>query len=356
MVSVEITDALAREVLSAWELGEFSLEPVSVGLINRTFLVREKLGRKYIFQCVNPIFTPKVHEDIEAVTAHVMGAASPELLMPRLVRTRAGELYREYQGGVYRVLSYLEGDTYEKLSSPALAHEAGKLLARFHRAVAGLSHEFKNRRLGVHDTPKHLAALRTALETKTAHPRYSLVAPFGGEILSAAAALPVLPAVEDRVVHGDPKISNLLFERETGRAVALVDLDTLARMPIFLELGDAFRSWCNPSGEDDLQVTFSLPLFTAAVEGYAEIARTFMKVPEHFSIVAGTMTIILELSARFCADALNENYFGWDPKRFATRGEHNELRARGQFALYRSLAGRSAEAEAIVTRAFAARS
>jgi Ser/Thr protein kinase RdoA (MazF antagonist) len=353
VVSAEINLERAREVLGAWALGEIDVEMVSIGLINRTFLVtRNTDGTKYIFQYVNPIFTPQVHDDIEAVTAHVMRAEKPELLMPRLVRTEAGALYQEDQGQIFRVLSYIEGDTFEKLSSPAVAEEAGRLLARFHRAVADLSHEFKNKRLGVHDTPKHLAALRTALETHRAHPSYTQVAPFGREILAAAETLPVLPAVADRVVHGDPKISNLLFARGSGQALALVDLDTLARMPIYLELGDAFRSWCNPSGEDQTEVQFSLPLFTAAVRGYAEVGRSFLTEEEKRSFVAATQTIIVELSARFCADVLNESYFGWDPSRFATRGEHNELRARGQFALYRSLTSMSAEAEAIVARAF----
>lgn len=347
---VEIAEA--REALAAWDLPVAAIEKVSIGLINRTFLVRTAGGERFILQSVNPIFTPRVHEDIEAVTAHVEQKAGAAIAVPRLVRTRDGALYSEHQGKIFRVLTYLEGETFEKLSSPDQALEAGRLLAEFHRAVADLQHEFKNRRLGVHDTPKHLAALKTALETKKAHPRYAIVAPLGEEILAAAAALPNLPEVADRVVHGDPKISNLLFDTQTHRATAIVDLDTLARMPIYLELGDAFRSWCNPSGEDQTKVQFSLSLFAAAVGGYASIGRSFLSAEEKRAFVPATRTIIIELAARFGADALNESYFGWDPQRFATRGEHNELRARGQFALARSLEAVSAEAEEIVARAF----
>lgn len=347
---VEIAEA--REALAAWDLPIAAIEKISVGLINRTFLVRTGAGERFILQAVNPIFTPRVHEDIEAVTAHVNRVAGAAIAMPRLVRTRADGLYSEYQGKIFRVLTYLEGETFEKLSSPERAREAGRLLAEFHRAVAGLDHEFKNKRLGVHDTPKHLAALKTALETKTAHPRYAIVAPLGEAILAAANALPKLPEAADRVVHGDPKISNLLFDAQTHRATAIVDLDTLARMPIYLELGDAFRSWCNPSGEDQTKVEFSLPLFAGAVEGYASIGRSFLTAEEKRAFVPATQTIIVELAARFGADALNESYFGWDPQRFATRGEHNELRARGQLALAQALQAVSSKAEEIVARAF----
>ena len=34
------------------------------------------------------------------------------------------------------------------------------------------------------------------------------------------------------------------------------------------------------------------------------------------------------------ADAIFESYFGWDRARFPAAGEHNLLRARGQFALF----------------------
>ncbi|MBL8945157.1 MAG: hypothetical protein JNK45_18470, partial [Myxococcales bacterium] len=42
----------------------------------------------------------------------------------------------------------------------------------------------------------------------------------------------------------------------------------------------------------------------------------------------------LELAARFAADALRERYFGWDASRFPARGEHNLVRAKGQWSLH----------------------
>ena len=59
------------------------------GLINQTFLV-EEAGRRAVLQRLHPIFAPSLHLDIEAVTAHL---ARKGLLTPRLLRTRAGELW-----------------------------------------------------------------------------------------------------------------------------------------------------------------------------------------------------------------------------------------------------------------------
>jgi Ser/Thr protein kinase RdoA (MazF antagonist) len=342
----------ARSILPLYNLQGGNVSPVAIGLINRTFRVEAKSGVSYILQRVNPIFTPRVHEDIEAVTAHL---EKNGMRTPRLVRSKDGGLYVEHEGAVWRVLTFIEGLTHERLSSPEQAHEAGILLARFHRGVSDLSHDFKNRRLGVHDTPKHLASLERALEEhRDRHARFDVLAPLGSEILHLSRALPSLPFVEDRIVHGDPKISNLLFDATSGRGVAVVDLDTLAKMPLPLELGDAFRSWSNPSGEDHRTVRFSLDLFRAAVDGYAREASGFIEDVEWRSIVGATLTIIVELASRFAADSLNESYFGWDASRYATRSEHNEVRARGQLSLARSLMEQRSEAEEIVDRAFEA--
>jgi hypothetical protein len=49
---------------------------------------------------------------------------------------------------------------------------------------------------------------------------------------------------------------------------------------------------------------------------------------------------------------LNERYFGWNPERFATRGEHNLLRARNQLACATLLQARRTEGMQIAKRIF----
>ncbi|MEO8224293.1 MAG: phosphotransferase, partial [Gammaproteobacteria bacterium] len=176
--------------------------------------------------------------------------------------------------------------------------------------------------------------------------------PLADEILELAAALPALPLVPERIVHGDPKINNLLFDAQTGRALCLIDLDTLGPMPLPLELGDAFRSWCNPAGEDRRDGAFALDLFTAAIDGYAAAVAGWITPEESGAIVAGTLTIYVELAARFCADALRESYFGWDATRFPSRSAHNQARAASQLAAARSLWDVRSAAEEVVRRAF----
>jgi aminoglycoside phosphotransferase (APT) family kinase protein len=155
--------------------------------------------------------------------------------------------------------------------------------------------------------------------------------------------LPALPPQAPRHVHGDLKISNLLFRTRPIRGVALVDLDTLGIGTMAFELGDAMRSWCNPHGEDAADVQFELPIFAAAIAGFRSEADDLVTRDEKVAIVTGLQTVCIELAARFASDAFEDRYFGWDPTRFASRRAHNLVRARGQLALGRQVTAARAD-------------
>ena len=302
-----------------------------------------------MLQRVNPIFPAEINRDIDAVTRHL---AAKGLATPLLVPRRDGALWLEHDG-VWRVLTRVDGQCHDSLGSAAEARETGRVLADFHRAVSDLDHEFKNARLGVHDTARHLQNLRTALRELDAHRDIGAIRPLAERVLAAAAQLPELPRMRDRIVHGDPKISNVMFTPDGRRALCLIDLDTLARMPVVLELGDALRSWCNPTTEDATQARFVRPLYEAAVAGYADAARGFLEPEEWGAIPEGTVTITVELAARFCADALRESYFRWDERRYASASAHNQARTRGQLQVADSIAADMAALDNITESGFA---
>jgi Ser/Thr protein kinase RdoA (MazF antagonist) len=347
---VNQTSPLPAGLPERFGLAEASARALGNGLINQTWEVSVPGGGRYVLQRLNPIFPAAVNEDIDVVTRHL---AALGLETPRLVRTPAGDAWVEADGGVWRMLTHVAGVCRNALETAGQARAAGELLGRFHRALDGLEHRFATARLGVHDTPRHLAALERALTTHRSHPGYGAIAPLGRDILSRARELPTLAETPDRVVHGDPKINNIIFAHDSDTARCLIDLDTLGPMPLPLELGDAFRSWCNPGSEDTADTAFDLALFGAAVEGYAAASRGFIDETEWQGIVPATMTILVELAARFCADALEERYFGWNPTRFPSHSEHNRIRAAGQLRELDSLLAQRHPAEERVLRAFA---
>lgn len=319
---------------AAWGLDPATVRPLGTGLINRTFLARTPAGEPRVLQQLNPMFPDAVNEDIEAVTAHL---AARGLLTPRLLRTGDGRLSVPGAGGGWRAMTYIPGRVLDAVESPAEAGGAGRLLARFHRALADLDHVFRHRRPPVHEPARHLAALRSALAAHPDHRLYPQARELATQIFAAAEALPALPATPPRVVHGDPKISNLVFAADGPEALCMLDLDTLGEMPLPFELGDAMRSWCSISNEDEPEGRFCAQRFAAAVSGYGAEAAGWWTAAERAAVLPATAAIQVELAARFCADSLNESYFGWNAARFPTRGAHNLARARGQLALHRAL-------------------
>ncbi|MEM6730043.1 MAG: aminoglycoside phosphotransferase family protein [Myxococcota bacterium] len=336
------TEAIPPEVLAAWTLEDASVVPITHGHINRTYRVECGVGT-FVLQRVAPIFGAEIHGDIAVVTQRLAARGVPT---PRLIETEEGALYLEHDG-VWRLMTFAPGRTHLRVGSPALARSAAELLARFHDALADLDYTFQNKRTGIHDTKRHLRTLSVALSEHSDHVAYDEVAPLAESLVARLDALPDVHGFSARPVHGDPKISNVLFDR-SERAHCLVDLDTLGRMSVVLELGDAMRSWCNLANEDGEGAEFSQEIFQASMAGYLGAAGASLPPEERDPIIDGVETIALELASRFAADALNESYFGWDRKRFSRASEHNLARARNQVALADSVRKQRAKLEAVL--------
>ncbi|MBK9071457.1 MAG: phosphotransferase [Myxococcales bacterium] len=306
-----------QTVAAAWGWADCELSPLAGGLINQTFRVARAGTPIAVLQQMHPVFRGEVNLDIDAVGRHLK-AFGHDVRIPDVLPTRAGALWLDHEARPWRALSWLPGDTLHAVPHPSVARSAGALVGRFHRALDGFEHAYAFRRAGVHDTPLHLANLRAqmAAHAGATFENAAAIHALAQEILAAAALLPPIEDLAPRHCHGDLKISNLLFsepgsvaagEANGLKATALVDLDTIGKMPLAHELGDALRSWCNPAGEDQDEVIFRTDIFAAAMEGYQAETGPLADAAKR-SIPAGLLTICTELAARFCADALADSY------------------------------------------------
>ena len=319
------------EALDAFPHAHGAVRRLGNGLINDTYKVEGPAN--YVLQKVNPIFRPEIHHNIQAVTRRLSGAG---LTTPELVESSQGRPWAELEdGSVWRLMTFIDGVSFDAVDSRAQAHAAGELVAHVHRALEDLQHEFQAMRRGVHDTPEHLRHLEVVVQRHPEHRLYPEVETLAESILAAASALPPLPDLGQAVCHGDLKLNNMLFDRQDPtRALCLVDLDTVGPMSLAHELGDAWRSWCNRGARGEEEAAFDLAVFEASLMGYLKGRGRELTRAERDALLIGVEWISLELAARFAADALAETYFGWDHRRFATRGDHNLARARGQWALH----------------------
>lgn len=332
--------------LAHWDHPGAPRRTPDAGLINETWMVGDPPTA--VLQWLNPIFKPTVNLEIEAVTERL---AAQGMVTPRLLPTRTGGVFLEDGDTSWRLLSFIEGRTLHSIPSPAVAHEAGRMVGRFHAALDGWHRERVAPRRDIHDTPARMRDLRTALGRGAAHGLAAQAIPLGEQILADWADWTGPLDLPERTCHGDLKISNLRFHATRDEALCLLDLDTVGPMDLSCELGDAWRSWCNPAGEDDpAAARFDVELFEASARGFLSTAPT-LTAAEREGLAAGIERICLELAGRFCGDALENSYFKEDRSRFAQPGAHNLHRARCQLALARSARAARGACERILAAA-----
>ena len=308
------------------------VSPYGNGRIHKTFLVETTSGDCYILQKLHSIFSQSLLLDIDAATQRL---ARKGLLTPRIIKTLSGKLGWKNGKDLWRMLTYIPGITIEKTVDPQTAKSAGALVGTFHAALVDWKYKFKHALRGFHDTKAIMKKLEETTRRFKGKRKYNVLYPLAQKITHEYRGLKNSPsALPKRVIHGDLKISNARFGKMGKNAISLLDLDTLQRGALTIDIGDAARSWCNRGCEEDVgNSCFDLDIFEALMRGYLQTAQ-FLTKKEIEAIPDGIATIILELSARFVTDAFEEKYFTLDSDRFPSLYEQNKTKALAQIKLF----------------------
>jgi Ser/Thr protein kinase RdoA (MazF antagonist) len=346
-----------------------SITPLGNGNVNDTYLVQA--GRQhYVLQRLNTeVFRQPelVMANLQVLGRHVQGrlqadqAAAEGLLagrrweLPRLICTRDGAKAWHCcsSGGFWRTTTFVaDARSVDVIEDRQQAHELGWGLGLFHQLISDLPVEQLADTLeGFHITPRYLEAYHRAL-VHTSVPS----TPLGQECLAFIRERELIVSLlEDakargdlplRPIHGDPKINNMLLERSSGEAIALIDLDTVKPGLVHYDIGDCLRSCCNRLGEETTDfdaVHFDLDLAAAILEGYLAMASGFLQPVELGFIADAARLISFELGLRFFTDYLAGNtYFK------ASHPEQNLHRAVVQFRLVASIEAQEDALRALV--------
>lgn len=310
--------------------------PLGMGLVNRTFLAEtwdtnaERFNRSVIQQ-IHPSFGEPLVQD-NAVVARHLAAAGWEV--PQTVSTVDGSLsLRDQRGGLWRQLTYIESDgaVPEVLSSEAL-YTIGQLVGDLHTDLAQLDYKPEFTIPHFHDVDydsKKLEELQNFLPDAESQQ-------LARNLLAAYASLTKLPEEPLQLVHGDPQLTNMLFQDGMPKPRAILDMDTVMIDTVWSDVGDLLRATL----EDDL-LSGREPDLTKLqhiVAGYRTAARPEADPAELYKIaLVATQRIALDLAMRFTNDIVDNNYFSWDNKRFATRRDSHMYRAGIQWQIYEKL-------------------
>jgi Ser/Thr protein kinase RdoA (MazF antagonist) len=237
------------------------------------------------------------------------------------------------------------------------AQEVGTALGIFHQLLSDLSPSLLTDTLpGFHHTPDYLAQYKKSMTTtQVKSESLSSEVKFCQEFVNYRADwCDVLERAKQRgelplrLMHGDPKVNNILFDRQTEKAVSVIDLDTTKPGLIHYDIGDCLRSGCNPLGEEtqDWQaVTFDINFCQAILQGYLPQCRNFLTTADYHYLFDAIRLITFELGLRFFTDYLNgDRYFK------VKYPEHNLIRALVQFQLTISIEQQQTEINQLIAK------
>jgi len=323
------------------------LAPLGQGNINATFLAQIQAGPPFVLQRLNSQVFPhpqQVIRNLRTVSQHVQSRLQRACLprrweLPQLLPTRSGEDYwMDDTGALWRALSFVANtQVVETLQTEPQAREVGYALGLFHWLLSDLPpHRLADTLEGFHITPRYLAHYQR-LQATTRVPASPEVTYCRQFICDRIPLVPVLETAKAkghlplRLMHGDPKVNNVLFDSTSHQAVSLVDLDTVKPGLVQYDIGDCLRSGCNPAGEETEQldsVEFDVDRCRALLQGYCTAAHAYLTPADYHYIYDATRLIAFELGLRFFSDYLAGNvYFQ------VTHPDHNLMRALVQFRL-----------------------
>lgn len=342
-----------KRITSEFEIsGELlSCERYGEGHINETYLaIFDDNGKevKYILQRINGKLFPdadKLMSNILLVTEFnrkkiIERKGDPDRESLTVIKTKDGKPYYhdEVSGGNFRVYKFITGAiAYQTVEKPEHFYESAQAFGNF----ANLLAEFDATKLyevlpDFHNTVKRMGDFKNSL-SKDAFGRAKDVKKEIDFVLSreeyCGRIVDLLKSgkMPTKVTHNDTKLNNVMLDEKTGKAVAVIDLDTIMPGSICYDFGDSIRFGCNTGAEDepDLnKVNFDIELFKTYAKGYlSALGKSVTKI-ERDNLAFGAILMTYECGMRFLADYLDGDvYFR------TTREGHNLDRARTQFKL-----------------------
>lgn len=325
-----------EEVLSIAALFALGSAPVRAksyggGHINDTFLVETEQGALFLLQRINTrVFRrpEEVMENIRMVSAHLARALVQEGKDPArgcltLVPLAHGGLLYSGEEGVFRCYRFIAGTVCrERAQTPEQLWEAGFAFGRFGSQLAEFPADTLFETIPrFHDTPNRFQNLAAAAEQDKVGRRFSCEEEIAfcmarkedcGMITTRllSGELPL------RVTHNDTKLSNILLEESTGRAVCVVDLDTVMPGSALYDFGEGVRSGAATCDEDEADLTkahFSKDAFLAYTKGFVAGFGDRLTKGEASMLAWGPRMMALENGFRFLTDYLEgDTYYKTD--------------------------------------------
>jgi len=327
-----------------------SFESLASGHINDTFLIHTSKEPTVILQRMNHhVFknVPGLIENKVAISKHLLYKLQklPNTELQRkvlqFIPAKNQQSYAvDDEGNYWNMMIYIDQSvTLEKVTSPEIAYEGGKLFGEF----LHLTSDFDASQLTevlpkFHDMSFRFQQFDTALQTASAY-RKKEASELLQKVEDLRTEMHILQHLKEsgqlkiRVTHNDTKLSNALFTKEF-KGLCVIDTDTVMPGIVHYDFGDAIRTFCNNAPEDEQNldvVTFQVPYYKAYLQGFLEMIGHELSEIEIKYLPLAAKTMIFIMALRFLTDYLNNDVY------YKTAyPTHNLVRAKNQFQLIKS--------------------
>lgn len=331
------------EVLKSFfeNINDCKIIPFGSGLIHRTFFLQQAEG-DFILQNINSkVFKNPwdLMENIQLVSTHLKEKKYPKSILD-IRKTLDGNLLLQTSKNEFWRIFYFIKDTqdFSKPESQEQVYQTGKSFGEFLTYLKELPvdkikpsiPDFHNTRMRLHSFEKIIQKneCNQVQFAKTAIEQIKkwefLVDDF------EALNCPI------RIVHADPKISNLLFDKNR-KVKAVIDWDTIMPGFILHDFGDLVRTMACEEEEESTdfeKVKISLPYLEMLKKGFMESTESWLTDVEKDNLLLGAKVIIYEQAVRFLTDFLDgDKYYN------TVYTGQNLNRAKNQIQLLISVAG-----------------
>ena len=338
--------------------------PFGNGHINDTKLVTMDNGVQFVLQRINKNVFKRpdlLMENYVGVTKFIRNkienmGGDPLREVLNAIPTKEGLPYTiDEEGQYWRLLVYVtESMSYDKVERPEQFYDSAVSFGDFQYMLRDYPAETLHETIvNFHNTPDRFRQLTEAIENDVK-----------GRLVEVEAEVEFAKAREEfawtlenahkegklplRVTHNDTKLNNILFDTNTGKALCVVDLDTIMPGYSVNDFGDSIRFGATTALEDETDLTkvnFDISLYELYVKGFIEGAKGGLTEGELEMLPIGAIMMTFECGMRFLADYLNgDTYFR------IHRPSHNLDRCRNQFKLVRDMEAHLDEMKAIVKK------
>ncbi|MBP3436192.1 MAG: aminoglycoside phosphotransferase family protein [Clostridia bacterium] len=348
--------------LFAMDEQPLAAEPYGCGHINDTYCVTSQ-NKRYILQRINHNVFPNVAglmDNIQRVTDMLReqvlaNGGDPDRECLQIIPTKDGKSYLEFEGNYYRMYVFVERTlSLQTVEDPVHFYYSAVAFGRFQKQLASFPAETLCEVIpNFHNTASRYAAFEAAV-ARDAKGRAAEVQQEIEFVRARKADTEKVVALLEsgelplRVTHNDTKLNNVLLDDETGKPMAVIDLDTVMPGSSLYDFGDSIRFGTNPCAEDekDLSKVFcQVNLFEEYTKGYLEACGDSLTAKEKELLPFGGYLMTLECGIRFLTDYLDgDTYFK------IHYPEQNLDRCHTQFKLAADIMDKMDELNAIVKK------